>query len=313
VPTVEPYRVRRYLLAIFAFLTVFLVAAAPAFTIVPTVIVYPLAVSSSALDRETTARIATTLATQIAQGGFIRIVAPKPDVARANYLADARSVGANYYVTGFITPLGNGASVVEQVVSTVSGTLVFSVTNYVTSLAEIAAQGDQLREGIIDRGTRALQAFQAPPPPEATPAPEPSNGTETTFGKLFGHKKAAPANVAAAPPKDATVAILTVGGSADNDQRIAAAQALAAALEREGRHAVIVTAAAPSSDLCAANKATSLLGAWLDTPAGANAALRIVAYDCSGKIAYDRSFQQPLAGVTDTAVNAYLNPVKGRG
>jgi hypothetical protein len=114
--TVESWRVRPYLLAVFACLSMFLTAAAPAFTIVPTVVVYPLA-GSPALDRETSARIMTTLANQIAQGGLIKVVPPSTSVERANYLANARSLGASYYVTGFLTPLGSGASVVEQVVS----------------------------------------------------------------------------------------------------------------------------------------------------------------------------------------------------
>jgi len=147
-----------------------LIAAAPAFTIVPSVIVYPLEAGSSDLNREDSARIATTLATQIAIGGAVKVIPPKAGVERANYLADARQAGANYYVTGFITPLGSGASVVEQVVSTVSGTIVFNITNYITSLDDIIAQGDALRNGIIERGNRALQAFQAPPPAAATPA-----------------------------------------------------------------------------------------------------------------------------------------------
>jgi TolB-like protein len=308
--------VHRNLLAVFACLSVFLLAATPAFTIIPTVIVYPLAASSAQLDRETSARIATTLATQIAQGGSVKVIAPKPGVERANFLSDARSVGANYYVTGFVTPLGQGASVVEQVVSTVSGTLVFSETNYITSLDEIAAQGDQLRQGIIDRSTRGIQAFQAPPPPAPTPEPEPSNGTQTPFSKLFGHKKAAaePENVAATPPQNAMIAVLTVGGSADPAHRSAAANSIAAAFERDGRHAVVVSADAPSNGVCTANKATALVGAWLDTPAGSpNATLRLIAYDCAGKIAYDRSFQQPIAAVADAAVNAYVNPPKRRG
>jgi hypothetical protein len=304
--------VHRYLLTIFACLSVFLLAAAPAFTIVPTVIVYPLEASSSSLNREDSARIASTLATQIALGGAVKVVPPRAGVERVNYLADARSVGANYYVTGFVTPLGNGASVVEQVVSTISGTLVFSVTNYITSLDDIANQGDQLRAGILERGNRALQAFQAPPPPDQTPAPEPSNGTQTSINKIFGHKKGA-ATVAEMPPKDATIGILTIGGSADSDSRTAAAKAIAAAFEHSGRHAVVVNADAPSDSVCASNKTTSLVAAWLETPANANAALRMIAYDCSGKIAYDHTFKEPLAGVSDAAVNAYLNPGKGRG
>jgi len=292
---------------------VFLIAAAPAFTIVPTVIVYPLSATSANLDRETSSRIATTLATQIALGGSVRVLPARTGIDRADYLADARANGATYYVTGFVTPLGSGASVVEQVVSTSSGTMVFSVTNYITSMNEIAAQGDQLRSGIIERSQRGIQAFQAPPPPPPTPEPEPSNGTAATINRLFHKKAAAPTDVAAAPPANATIAILTVGGSADTDHRTAAATALAAAFERGGRHAVIVNADTPSNDVCTANKATSVVGAWLDTPAGKpNAALRMVAYDCTGKVAYDRSFQQPLAAVTGAAVSAYLNP-KRRG
>jgi len=44
-----------------------------------------------------------------------------------------------------------------------------------------------------------------------------------------------------------------------------------------------------------------------------NATLRLIAYDCGGNVAYDRSFQQPLAAVTGAAVNAYINPPKRRG
>jgi hypothetical protein len=292
-----------------------LTAATPAFTIVPTVIVYPIS-SSSSLNREDAARIMTTLATQIAQGGQIKVIPPNTGIERESYLANARSVGANYYVTGFLTPLGQGASVVEQVVSTTSGTLVFSVTNYITSLAEIAAQGDQLRSGILERSSRGIQAFTAPPPSAGTPAPEASNGTDVNINKLFGRKNAPAANVALAPPANSTLAILTVGGSGSADQRAAAAKALAGAFEHAGRHAVLVDASTPSNAICAANKATAQVAAWIDPPAanaaGANSSLRMIAYDCNGKIAFDRTFKQPLTGVTDAAVGAYLNPPKRR-
>jgi hypothetical protein len=304
--------VRSYLLAVFACLSVILTGVAPAFTVIPTVVVYPLA-SSSSLDRETTAQISTTLATQIALGGAIKVVPPKSGVDRANYLADARSLGANYYVTGFATPLGNGASIVEQVVSTTSGTLVFSVTNYITTLAEIVAQGDTLRQGIIERSSRGIAAFTAPTP---APAPEASSGSDLNVNRILGKKKPSAATVALAPPENTTLAILAVGGTAAFDQRTATAQAIVAAFERAGRHAVIVDAAEPSNALCSASKASALVATWLDTPppnaANANSALRMIAYDCGGNVAFDRTFKQPLAGLTDAAVGAYLNPPKRR-
>ena len=86
-----------------------MIAATPAFTIVPTVIVYPI-LTSTTLDREDNARIVNTLATQLAQGGAIKVIPANTDVDRANYLADARAHGASYYVTGSMTPLGGGAS-----------------------------------------------------------------------------------------------------------------------------------------------------------------------------------------------------------
>jgi TolB-like protein len=310
--------VRRYLLAVFACLSVFLIDATPAFTIVPTVIVYPLVASSATLDREVSARIVTTLATQIAVGGQIKVVPAKTGVERQNYLADARAAGANYYVTGFITPLGDGASVVEQVVSTSSGTLVFSVSNYISSYNEVVDQGDQLRQGIVDRSQRGLQAFTAPPQAAAPPQPEPSNGADVNVNNLFGRKKSGPAVVAAVPPAaSATIAILTVGGSADSDARSAAAQALAAAVGADGRKAVVVSAVAPSSDVCNSNNATALIASWLETPAGApKASLRTIAYNCDGKIAYDHTVQYdsgtPISLAANTAISGYLNPPKAR-
>jgi hypothetical protein len=316
------------LLAVFACLSVFLIDATSAFTTIPTVIVYPLAGSSATLDREASSRIATMLATQIAQGGQVKVIAPKPDVERANYLADARAQGANFYVTGFITPLGAGASVVEQVVSTTSGTLVFSVSNFVSSYPEINAQGDQLRQGIIERASRGVAAFTAPPPPAATPEPEPSKGAGFNVSTLFGGKKKLSATEAAAiaPPANATVVILTPGGSADGDARANTARALALSFQQAGRKAVVVTTGSPANDLCSANKAVAQVGSWVDIDnaglamAGTSAQLRVVAYDCSGTIVFDRTLHYGESGGTVTAVStmavdavtSYLAPPKRR-
>jgi hypothetical protein len=275
-----------------------LLAAAPPFTIVPTVVVYPLLANASAVDANAITQIETLLATHIGQGGKVKIIQPTPGIDRQHFLADARSLGADYYVTGFITPIGDGASVIEQAVSTISGTVVFSVSAQITTYAEVADQGDQLREGILARSSRGIVAFEASPPP-AAPASQPSS-----------------------PP--ATVAILAVAGSADADRRAAAAQALAASFVRDGRRALVVSAVAPSNDVCVANNASSLVAGWLDTqdvsPTDASVSLRLIAYDCSGKVAFDRSFrthetgpqaaQLALAGVSDAAVAALVKPPK---
>jgi hypothetical protein len=324
--------VRRFLLAVFACLPLVTLAAVPAFTIVPTIVVYPPSVTGDSIDQEASSRIATVLATEIAKAGDVKVLTPKPGVERRNFLSDARSIGADYYVTGFVTPIGDNVSVIEQVVSVLSGTVVFSASAQITTYGELNDQADQLREGILERAGRGLAAFQAPPAPQTTPAPaaQPTNGAEANVSGLFGRRRhAAPTPAAAASsdplPANAVVAILAVGGSADTDQRTAAAQAIAVAFDRDGRHAVVVSDSEPSNAVCAANKATSLVAGWLDTrsTAGANASasLRLVGYDCGGKVAFDRTFtedgsgpaaaQLALNAASDAAVGAYVvNPGK---
>jgi hypothetical protein len=295
--------VRRFTLAILVCLTAFLIDAAPAFTTIPAVIVYPFSGSSAELDREANARIATTLATQIALNGTVKVIPAKSGVERDKFLTDARSVGANYYVTGFVTPLGRGASVVDQVVSTVSGTMVFSVSDFVTTYADVVNQGDRLRAAILERATRGIAAFEAPPPPAAAPEREPAKATDVNVinlsrrGKQRGH---APLTLA----PNGIAAILATGGSADSDARTETGTALALALQRSGRRGKIVSAVQPAAAVCSSNDATVQIASWLDGPKGtldrdAPASLRVVIYDCNGAIGFDRTFAARGAGAQD--------------
>jgi hypothetical protein len=306
-------------------LPLFALAVAPAFTIVPAIVVYPSSASGDLPGQEAIARIATVIANEIAKDGGIRVITPKPGVLRQNFLADARSIGADFYLTGFVTPIGGDVSVIEQIVSTQSGAVLYSASAQITTFAELIDPADRLRAGILEAAGRGLAAIQAPTVPQSTPAPQPSSGNQANVSGLFGRKRrGAPAPPASPLRQDAVVAILAVGGSAGADQRTAAAQALAVAFGQTGHHAVTVSDVAPSSAVCAANNATSIVAGWLDTQtiddANASASLRLVAYDCSGSVAFDRSFtnrgtgpdaaQLALDGVSGAAVGAYLNPAK---
>jgi hypothetical protein len=70
--------------------------------------------------------------------------------------------------------------------------------------------------------------------------------------------------------------------------------------------------------VCTSTSASEQIAAWLDTPS-TNASLRMIAYDCSGKAGFDRTFQHTasatpaaIGGAVDDAVTAYLAPPKGR-
>jgi TolB-like protein len=163
-----------------AALAVCFLAAAPAFTIVPSVVVYPPAAGSDAIDRDLIAHITDVLAKEIGSAGNVKVLAAQPDLDRGRYRADARARGADYFVTGFATQIGSRLTLILQVVSAQSGTVAFSTQATVDGDRDVASQGEQLRFGILERSARAIQALQAtPPPPEpspsATPSPQPNH------------------------------------------------------------------------------------------------------------------------------------------
>lgn len=186
----------RRLLVVFltAFLALPLAAASPTPSISkPSVIVFPFTANGSTIDREASSRLATIIATQMATTNLISVVPPPPGTDRKDYLAVARSNNCDYYISGFISGLGNGVSVVEQVVSTASGIVVFSNTAQLQTYADAAGQGDDLATFVSRHANRAYASIGTPPP-ASSPSPQPSAEAQANLGKLFGRrKKAAPA------------------------------------------------------------------------------------------------------------------------
>src|SRR5208282_4396324 len=106
-----------------------------------------------------------------------------------DFLINARALGCDYYVTGFVTPLGAEVSVVEQVVSTISGTVVASNSVQFLTYADANGQGALLAAMIQQHAERALASLQENPQPSSTPVP---TGTDQAnlnkLGGLFHHK-----------------------------------------------------------------------------------------------------------------------------
>jgi TolB-like protein len=182
--------VRRLLAVVLvALLGLPLLAANSAFYVKATVMVFPFTAAGSSIDREASSRLATIIAEQMAKTGQVTVVAPPPATERKDYLSVSRAHNADYYVAGFISPLGQGVSVVEQVVSTTSGIVVYSQSAQLNTYNEAAGQGDDLAQFVVRHANRGLAAIPTPPPQAASPTPGPSSGPETNLGKLFGRKK----------------------------------------------------------------------------------------------------------------------------
>ena len=275
-----------------------LVAASPSAFPPPVVVIYPLTQTSGVANEEGS-NIAILLATKITELGGVTVKPPTPGTERAQFLDNALKEDADYYITGFLTPLGSEVSMITQVVSTHSGSVVYSSSIAAKTYADAAGQADLLHAAILRHAGRALAALDAPPPaPSGTPEPNPSaKGVDLT--KALRHRKAGPAPsptgaavaaAAGAPAAPYRTAVVRVGGDVDAASSASFAQDLARALAGRGFASGYLPVSesevrAHASDLCAANAGTrALFAATIVTNAAAktNLQLDVTAYDCAG-------------------------------
>lgn len=186
----------------------------------PTVLVYPFDVQG--LDPKIGIAIAQILAQQMAAGGQINVLAVPAHVQRPDFQNYARDQRADFYISGYVTPIGQVASVVEQVVTVDSGVILFSQTVEVTTVADVASQALQARAEIlafVGRGTQNIESQSA-----NTPAPTSSNGAQVKIGGLsnivdsvFHHKGVAALSPSptptAKPARGVIVAPVSASGS----------------------------------------------------------------------------------------------------
>ncbi|MBV8153667.1 MAG: hypothetical protein JOY98_04560 [Candidatus Eremiobacteraeota bacterium] len=160
------------------------VPAAPSLsTQTPSVLVYPFD-NQGGGDPKAGAAIATILQQQMSAAGGLRVLPVAQNVARADFLTNARKQGADFYVSGYVTPIGDAASVVEQVVSVDSGVILFSQTAQVFSVADVASQALLARAQIlafVNRGTQNIASQST-----NTPAPTSTNGAQMKLGGISG-------------------------------------------------------------------------------------------------------------------------------
>lgn len=186
----------------------------------PLVVIFPFDASSDIKAGTGQAAAQLFMQQMNADGGIDTIEAPGT-VKRADYLTYARSVNANYYVAGYMTPLGSGVSLVEQVVSTRSGTIVYGQTAQIESFQDATAQATMIHDGVVALEKSLSDAYSSASA-QATSTPQPtSNQANLTQGiaglaGLFKHKgKETPSPVAVKPAKGILVA--HIGGTLPAD------------------------------------------------------------------------------------------------
>jgi TolB-like protein len=211
---------------------------APAATLQPTslpiVVVFPFGVSTD-MSADNGQKAANLFVQVMNSAGGIDTIDAPATVTRDDYLKYAQRVNADYYVSGYMTPLGTGVSLVEQVVSTRSGAMLFGQTAQIQSFEDASAQAIAIHDGIMNQ-IRGMQQQYQEAQASSTPTPLPSGqanigrGLEDIAGLFHRAKgKTRKTTVAAVkPPKGILVA--RVNGSVPSGNLSSATSELYSAL-----------------------------------------------------------------------------------
>jgi len=169
----------------------------------PSVVVYPLTVSGGGdPSGEVGSNIAVLISNKLADLGGLSVKPYVPGTTRAQYLDAAIKEGADYYVTGYLTPVGTDVSMIVQIVSTYSGSVVFSTTAIARTFADAVGQADVVRAAILRHAGRGFAAIEAPAP-AASPTTAPiANDGRVNLTKALGrhHRRDAATPAPSASP-----------------------------------------------------------------------------------------------------------------
>jgi hypothetical protein len=172
--------------ALLALAFVALVDADPSPFPAPVVIVYPLT-GTGGTPADVGGNVAILLSTKLAQLGGITVKPFTPGTQRPQYLQAALDADADYYITGYLTPVGDDVSLITQIVSTHSGSIAFSSTAIVRTYGDIVGQADTLREAILRHAGRGFPAVEQPAPvPTGTPETSNGKGGGVNLSKALG-------------------------------------------------------------------------------------------------------------------------------
>jgi TolB-like protein len=292
----------------------------PSLAQLPTILVYPFDVQTGA-DPKLGIAIAQIFGQEMAAAGGLSVLAVPQGVARANFLSNARGEQAEFYISGYVTQVGDSASVVEQVVSVDSGVILFSQTAQVNNVADVASLSLLARTEIltfVGRNTETLQTQTAntPAPTSTNGAAVPVSGITNIVDSVFKHKNGArgtPSPAVVKPPRGVIVATATAVGAVPPADLTNATHELYFAMNRyfTTQATGVTSDPAQSADaICGANRDNTIAAGTLQETTAAhrrpNVTFVLQVYTCFGaQLERETGKGATLKMAVDAAVAAY--------
>lgn len=173
----------------------------------PVVLIFPFETPTD-LDPKYGNAIANIYAQVLTQTGGVTVLAIPPVIKREDYQTYAHIHHADYYISGFIQPIGSTASIVSQVVDVNTDISVYSATTQVNDVQDIGSQALNARSVILEASGIDRPQLQSESQ-ASTPAPTSTTGgasvpiTSIVSDLFKGHprSKGPVATPTPAPPK----------------------------------------------------------------------------------------------------------------
>ncbi|MDQ6823241.1 MAG: hypothetical protein M3Z07_01905, partial [Candidatus Eremiobacteraeota bacterium] len=197
---------------------------------VPTVVVFPFGISSN-IKAGSGEQAAQLFAQVMRQAGGLTVINSGSGIARIDFQTSAKKLQADYYISGYMTLLGDSVSLVEQLVDVASGVVIFARTAQISDVNDATAQAQAIHDTIILRETSFQASLSQAAAPAATPTPLPNN--QANLGQLFKRRaRAVAAPVATAVLKPAKGIFVTrISGPLTGAEITAGTAALRSALD----------------------------------------------------------------------------------
>lgn len=157
------------------------VTAAPAISGKPSVLIYPFDTPKD-LDPKSGEGIANIFAQVFAESGDVTVLPLGKGVTRENFQKYALAQHADYYIAGYIQPIGASAAVVAQMVSVDTGTSAFSQTTEINSVQDVASEALTFHSVLQELDARNHPELQAES--RSTPEPQSSSGASMKLGGI---------------------------------------------------------------------------------------------------------------------------------
>ncbi|HTU68688.1 MAG TPA: hypothetical protein VMF11_00075 [Candidatus Baltobacteraceae bacterium] len=167
----------------------------------PVVLIYPFEAPPDLNQKYGTA-IAQIYAQVMAQTGGVTVLQIPTGILREDYQKFAHVQHADYYVSGYIQPIGQGAAIVAQVVDVASDISVYSATTNISDVQDVASQALTARTVILQAA--GIDRPEINTGPADTPTPSSTAGASVPITSVLtdlfkGKPKVAKAGPTATP------------------------------------------------------------------------------------------------------------------